>query len=146
MRSVRRIVLIVGLAAMVLALSSSLAEAARGSERTGAGARDATGVRHHLFVRYPSLPAGQTEQAAEVVRNDHPFAIDVWVSFVVTFPCGGGLIGDPLSKHVPGNSGVERWQLSIPTPVGCVGTYTITEQVQDRRGSAQDSASFVGTS
>ena len=128
--------------ALVLLLSATLASAAQAS----AGVRaDTSGLRHHLVLASPSVVAGQVEHTAEVVRNDHPFPVDAWGSWVLTSPCGGSLVGDPVSRTIAANGGTATWRFDAPTSTDCTGTYTLTATVTDRHGSGQDTRTFEAT-
>ncbi len=88
---------------------------------------------------------GEPSTPYEVARNDDPFPVEACVSWVVTFPCGGGLIGDPVTQTIPANGGVARWRLDVATSTDCVGHYTIQATITDRRGSGQDEKTFDAT-
>jgi len=131
-----------GVATVVLVLLVLPSATALGSPR---GASDASRLRHRLVLSSPSIVAGGTEHAVEVARNEHPVPVEAWVSWVVTFPCGGGLIGDPVTQTIPANGGVARWRLDVATSTDCVGHYTIQATITDRRGSGQDEKTFDAT-
>ncbi len=133
---------ILGVATVVLVLLVLPNATALGSPSRGS---DTSSLRHRLVLSSPSIVAGDTEHAVEVARNDHPFPVEAWVSWVVTFPCGGGLIGDPVTQTMPANGGVARWRLDVATSSDCVGTYTVQTTITDRHGSGQDEKTFDAT-
>ena len=120
----------------------------RGAFRSDTGrGRKATSRRHapdsvslHFGGRRPRL-----RHAVEVARNDHRFPVEAWVSWVITFPCGGALVGDPVSQRMPANGGVARWRLDVATSSDCVGIYTVQATITDRHGSGQDERIFDAT-
>jgi hypothetical protein len=109
----------------------------------GAG-RAGVGVGHRLQFQLLSIRAGQVEPFREVVRNPHAASVQVTVLGEVLLPCGGFIDIDPLPQVVPAGGSAE-WNVLFPTQVGCTGTYSVTEDVGDQYGEAQDTGTFTAT-
>jgi hypothetical protein len=99
------------------------------------------GIKHHLFIKTPSISLGQREHIVEVVANRTTTAVTVKVSITVAGPCGSST---PLAaKMVVSPGGKAKWSTFV-TPA-CTGKWKVAARLSDSVGRSADKGIFFVT-
>lgn len=135
MRYMRR-VSVVALVACLLGGASAAGASGRSPVRSP--------LRHRLVIGEPTVTVGETEHVKEVVLNDSERTINVSVWWLLSFPCGGGIVGDPYAQTIdPGARAV--WRLQWTPQADCAGLYRVRASVGDPGGTVSDAGRFTAT-